>query len=81
MQQMPEGVWFPSARVHGAWKQKANPFQLFQVKHQKPGAFCYLLATFRADSWGEIFTRSVALCPFQQVKQWIPAAGGSLFLP
>lgn len=81
MQQMPEGVWFPSARVHSARKQKANLFELFQVKHQKLGALCYLLGTFHADSCGEIFTRSVALCPFQQVKQWIPAAGGSLFLP
>lgn len=81
MQQMPEGVWFPSARVHSTWKQKANSFQVFQVKHQKLGPLCYLLGTLCADSWGEIFTRSMALCPSQQVKWWNPAAGGSFSLP
>lgn len=59
---MPEGVWFPSIRVHGSGKQKANPFQVFQ-KHQKQGSLCYFFGVLCADSWGEIFIRSMALCP------------------
>lgn len=52
MQETPEGVWFPSARVHSARKQEANLFQVFQVKHQKLGPLCYLFGVLCADSWG-----------------------------
>lgn len=78
---MPEGVWFPSSRMHGAGKQKARSFQVFQVKHQKLGPLYYLFEVLCADSWGEIFTRTVALHPTQQVMQWSPAAGGTPLLP
>lgn len=80
---MPEGVGFPSSRVDGAGagKQKAHPYQVFQVKHQKLGPLCYLFGVICADSLGEIFTRSVALCPSQQVMQWSPAAGETPLLP
>lgn len=67
MQWMPEGVRFPSAELHSAGKQKPNPFQVFQVKYQKVEPLCYLSGVLCADSWGEIFTRSVALCPSQRV--------------
>lgn len=38
-------------------KQKANPFQVFQVKHQKLGPLCYLSGVRCAGSWGWDFQK------------------------
>lgn len=59
---MSGGVWFPSATV----QSEANSFQVFQVKHQKPGPATTSSKHFVPMVRVRLFGRSSALGPSRQ---------------
>lgn len=81
MQQLPKRVWSLSAESTVLESKNHIFLRCFKSNIKNLGPLCYLSGTLCADSWGEVFTRSVAPCPSQKVKRWRPAGGGSLFLP